>query len=120
MLGTEKIVAIASEVARTHLKAANVRQVLVEPASDSEGNDAVRITIVIPAGAATRLKGGAALDVLVQIHDSLRDAGEERFPLVEYATKAELESVGDPSPQPPVRSGRPAYRVSTHRAASAG
>jgi len=66
-----------------------------QPTVDSEGRDALRITIVIESGAAARIKGDAALDTLVQIQDRLREAGEERFPIVEYATKEELEESGD-------------------------
>ena len=55
----------------------------------------MRITIVIRPGAAAKIKGDAALDTLVQIQDRLRAAGEERFPIVEYATKEELEEGGD-------------------------
>jgi len=57
----------------------------------------LRITIVIPQGAAARLKGDAVLDTLVDIQNRLRNAGEERFPIVEYATEEELAS-GDTEP----------------------
>jgi hypothetical protein len=33
---------------------------------------------------------------LVQIQDRLREAGEDRFAIVEYATQDELEAGGDP------------------------
>jgi hypothetical protein len=66
-----------------------------EAAIGSEGQDAIRITIVIEPGAAAKPDGDAVLDTLVEIQDRLRDAGEERFPIVEYATEAELQDSGD-------------------------
>ena len=51
-------------------------------------------TIVIKPGSASRIKGDATLDTLVGIQDRLRAEGEERFPIVEYATKKELNASG--------------------------
>ena len=62
---------------------------------DSQGQDALRITIVIAPGAETRISGNAALDTLVGIRDQLRRAGEDRLAIVEYATKEELDAGGD-------------------------
>jgi hypothetical protein len=95
MLKRDEIVRIAREVATAHLTPQIVKDVLSEPASDSEGRDALRITIVIPPGSAAKLKGDAVLDTLVQIQNRLSEAGEERFPIVEYATEEELQESGD-------------------------
>lgn len=95
MLDPAKIVEIVGEVARSNLKSTSVTEVLVEPAIDSEGHEALRITIVVEPTAAARLKGDAVLNTLVQIQDRLQEAGEDRFPIVEYATKDELENGGD-------------------------
>jgi len=62
---------------------------------DSEGHEALRITIVIKPGSESRIKGDATLDTLVGIQDRLRSEGEERFAIVEYATKRELSAGGD-------------------------
>jgi hypothetical protein len=66
--------------------------------TDSQGHDALRVTIVIRPGAADKLKGDSVLDTLVEIQDRLREAGEERFAIVEYATQDELETGGDSQP----------------------
>jgi hypothetical protein len=79
----------------TNLGAANVDHVESEPTIDSEGQEALRITIVIPKGAVGRLSGDAALDTLVNIQQGLRKAAEERFPIVEYATQEELDALDD-------------------------
>jgi|SRR6266568_4360549 len=95
MLASDQIDQIVHEVAKANLTPTNVDRVLSESAVDSQGNDALRITIVIPPDAVARIKGAAVVDTLVQIQNRLRDAGEERFPIVEYATQEELEDSGD-------------------------
>jgi hypothetical protein len=95
MLGKNQILRIAGKVAKANLTHSNFSSLVAEPRIDSEGREALRITIVIKPGAVARISGDAALDTLVQIQDRLREAGEERFPIVEYATEEELEESGD-------------------------
>jgi hypothetical protein len=97
MLDPEKIVEIVEKVARSYLDPQNITKVLTEPAIDSAGHDALRITIVIEPGATTRICGDAVLDTLVQIQNRLQEAGESRFPIIEYSTRDELENSGDRS-----------------------
>ena len=93
MLDEKQILKIASEVAKANLSS-TFSSTASSTAVDSEGHDALKITIVIKPGAADKIKGDAALDTLVQIQDRLRKAGEERFPIVEYATQKELDEIG--------------------------
>ncbi|HXC14205.1 MAG TPA: hypothetical protein VNV39_15390 [Stellaceae bacterium] len=95
MLEPVKIVQIAEAVAKSKLTAGVVEGAQAAAVIDSEGREALRITIVIKSGTAAKLNGDAVLDTLVQIQDRLRAAGEERFGIVEYATKAELEAGDD-------------------------
>lgn len=95
MLDEKKIQEIAKEAATANLASANVSSVSSSTAVDSEGRDALRITIVIAPGAETKITGDAALNTLIRIKEHLRREGEERLPLVEYATKEELEAGGD-------------------------
>lgn len=95
MLNRDKIIQIAHRVAAAHLGGAIVDDVMSEPTTDSQGRDALRITIVIKPGSAAKLGGNAVLDTLVEIQQELRQAGEERFPIVEYATEEELQDSGD-------------------------
>ncbi len=74
----------------------NVVRVFTEPGTDSEGKDAMRITIVITPEAVTRIKGDALLDNLLEIHNRLSEAGEDRTPMVGYATEEELAEIDDP------------------------
>lgn len=53
--------------------------------------------MIAPEGAAS-ITGNAALDTLVQIQRRFSQEGEERFPIIEYATEDELQNSGDPEP----------------------
>jgi hypothetical protein len=94
MLEPAKISEIAGEVARAKLTPHVVREVRTEPVTDSEGDEALQVTIVIEPGAASKLNGDLVLDTLLQIQDRLQKAGEDRFAVVEYATQNELETGG--------------------------
>jgi hypothetical protein len=91
MLDREKIEEIAKKVAIANLTSASVSTVQSEPFIDSKGHEAVRITIVLTPESVASIDGKMTLNTLVQINNELQRAGEERFPLVEYATAAELE-----------------------------
>jgi hypothetical protein len=68
----------------------NVERVEWEPTTDTEGQDALKITVVITPGAIRRLDGNATLDALVKVREQLSEMGDSRTPIVEYATEAEL------------------------------
>jgi hypothetical protein len=77
------------------LASSNISSISSSTAIDSEGRDALRITIVINPGSEAKISGDAALDTLVGIQGRLRSEGEERFAIVEYATNEELSAGGD-------------------------
>jgi hypothetical protein len=95
MLDETKIRQIARDVATAQLSSENFSSILSSSVVDSEGHDALRITIVIKAEAVSKITGDAVLDTLVQIRNRLLKEGEERFPLIEYATEKELSESGD-------------------------
>ena len=95
MLDEARIAEIARLTARETLTAKWFEDVLVEPAVDSDGNDAVRITVIIAPAAVRRLGGEAVLQMLVKLRRRLDTEGETRFPIIEYATQAELAASGD-------------------------
>ncbi len=74
----------------------NVVRVELEPATDSTGHDALKVTVVIAPGATERLKNGATLDALVNLQKRLNEMREDRLPIIEYATEAELEQDAGP------------------------
>jgi len=95
MTSEKRIRQIVRQAATANLGSANFTSVISSTATDSTGHEALRITIVIKPGAETKIKSDAALDTVVQIQDRLRKAGEERFPLVEFATTEELRERGN-------------------------
>jgi hypothetical protein len=92
----EKIAEIAKRIATVRLSA--VCDTSSISTVDFQGRDAVRITIVLDPAAlgSIKSKGDAVLDTLVEINQALRNEGEHRFPIVEYATQEELNESGDP------------------------
>ena len=92
MLSQNEIDDIAKQVATANLSSTMVSSAISAPGFDSEGHDALRITIVLtPASSTAAIDGDKLLDTLVQIQEQLRKRGEERLPIIEYATTKELE-----------------------------
>jgi|SRR5689334_2435367 hypothetical protein len=98
MLQEDEIGKIAKAAATTTLGSQSFVTVLNAPTIDSTGNDALHITIVLTPGSTETVTGDRALNTLFQIRERLREAGELRLPIVEYATQEELaESDGSQS-----------------------
>jgi hypothetical protein len=83
--------ALAAELGKN-----NVIRVELEPATDTGGGAALKITVVIAPNAIKRLEKGAALDALVRLRERLRAMQDYRTPIVEYATEAELAQDAGP------------------------
>ncbi|MCW5557854.1 MAG: hypothetical protein KIT22_08485 [Verrucomicrobiae bacterium] len=97
MIADDKIREIAKQAAVRNLSPEVVQRVISEATEDSEGNDALKLTIVIAPGSAGGIKGDSLLDTLVQIHRDLSAEGEERLAIVEYATEEEMANGLDQS-----------------------
>jgi hypothetical protein len=91
MLDFLTIEKIATRAAKAQVADAGLERIVVAPAVDSDGRDALRITLVLKPEAVRALSGDAALDLLVSVQQELARRDEERFPIVEYATEAELQ-----------------------------
>ena len=76
-------------------RAALLRRVFSEATSDSQGDDALHITIVLKPGGADKISGDMALDTLVEIERALLEASEDRLPIIDFATEEELEASGE-------------------------
>jgi hypothetical protein len=96
MIDLERVSQISTDVAKANLGPQNVLRVVSEPTTDSEGTEALRLLIVMAPGLDEAVSDNAVVDTLVQIVDRLRDAGEERFPIIEYATEEELADIDSP------------------------
>jgi hypothetical protein len=93
MIELAKVNEVVKKAASAVLKRrAGVHRVFSEPAADSEGHEALHITIVLKPGAADKISGDMALDTLVEVDKALRGAGEDRFPIIDFATEKELQS----------------------------
>lgn len=73
----------------------NVVRVERQRAIDSWGREALKITVVIAPDAVPRLAENA-LDALVSLQKRLREMREDRTPIIEYATEAELAQNAGP------------------------
>jgi hypothetical protein len=80
----------------SHLGESNVVRIELQDTTDSLDRDALLITVVIPPDAIPRLKG-RVLDASVAVRKRLRDMGDDRTPIVGYATEAKLAD-GDAQP----------------------
>jgi hypothetical protein len=69
---------------------AGPRRVFSTPTVDSGGGDALYITIVLKSDAVDKISGDMALDTLVEVEKALRGRGEDRLPIIEFATEEEL------------------------------
>lgn len=95
MQSMDTLDALVKQVASQSLKGHVVAQVFSEPTSDSMGQDAVHITIVV-ADDDRNLSGDLALDTIVDIGQALQKAGEQRTPIISFTNERELESDVDP------------------------
>jgi hypothetical protein len=74
----------------------NVVRLNWEPTTDSRGQEALKVTVVIAPEATEKLKSGAVLDALVGLQKRLHEMGEDRIPIVDYVTEAELRQDAGP------------------------
>jgi hypothetical protein len=96
MLDMVEIDEIATKAALAVLQKERVARVFTTPTVDSGGNDALRVTIVLPDETADSMNGDLVLDTIVKIGDDLRLAGEDRLSLVKFATEDEVAADNDP------------------------
>jgi len=92
----EARIRLVRQALATELGDENVLRVELQPTTDYQGRDALKITVVIAPGATQRLKD-RVLDALVALQKRLREMGDSRVPIIEYATEAELAE--DDGPQ---------------------
>ena len=98
MLAIPLIAEIAQDVFRKALGSMRVEDVQVEPRTNSTGNDALRVRVIISSSAVEELKHGEATTTHFELGQRLELAGEEQFPIVEYATREELADDGASEP----------------------
>jgi hypothetical protein len=96
MLDMDTIKQFSTEIAKANFGAENVVRVESEPTVDFHGKEALDILIVITPALEENFNGDDLLDTLVQISDRLQRAGDDRFPIISYATEEELADIDSP------------------------
>jgi hypothetical protein len=91
MLELTKVDIIVKKVASTTLKRKAVR-VHSEPMADADGQEALRVTIVLKRDSIDQITGDMLLDTLTGVDQALQVAKDDRFPYIHYVTEEELGS----------------------------
>lgn len=73
------------------LPAAFVERALVSDSIDITGSDVLLVTFVLTQEGADQLTGDLYLDLLVDVQKCFEASGDSRFPIIGYATQAELD-----------------------------
>jgi len=99
MLDIDRITEIARNVYRQKLGPKRVEDVKVKATIDSQGDEALRVIVVIVPSALKYLRRGEEVSAArFEFGEQLERAGEGRFPIVEYATREELAADGGSGP----------------------
>lgn len=86
----------ALEIARKNFGAGNVVRAEVYPWVDSDGDDTWRVLIVVDPKIVDTISGDVVLNNIIELHNRLAEAGEDRMPFLQYATVEELMQSDDP------------------------
>ena len=85
---------IAEDAARRSLSTRSFLRAQIAPTTDSEGHDAIIVTLVINDLRSAPVSGDEAGDAILNVKQALQAAGENRSIIVDFATERELESDG--------------------------
>lgn len=93
--------ALVARVASASLGGHTITRVMSGPSVDLDGLNAVRVTIVL-SNDDIEVTGDAAMNTIVDLHQALQRAGDDRFPLVDFTTEEDLASDADLESEPSV------------------
>ena len=96
MLSLNEVNRVVDLAASAVLKPDKLSRVFSDYTTDSDGRDALLVTVVLRTDKAKEVTGDTALDTMVRIHHDLENSGEERLPIIGFATEAELEADASP------------------------
>ncbi len=86
MLEDPQVINLMKQVAAGIFPAKELLDVQSEPSSDQDGKDALRITLVLSDLVASQLTGEQLTNLMREIHDSLLEKGDDRFPHLYFRT----------------------------------
>lgn len=90
MLNDKNLQEIMRTILHDRLPDVELQTILTEPAIDSEGEDSLRITLVIPENSVEKISGDQALDLISDVQRALSAKGDNRLAVISYATPADL------------------------------
>ena len=90
MLNPSDIAEMVWDVARTQEIDDRFERIAAELTADSEGKDALSILMVLTPKGALTMTGDNLIELLSGIWDGLEDRGDERMPILRYATEEGL------------------------------
>jgi hypothetical protein len=96
MLELSKVDRVVDKAAAAALTKARVSRVFSSPTIDSDGHEALSVTIVVKRGRGDQITGASAGYAILRIGQDLLRAGEERLPIIYFVTEEELDDDGDP------------------------
>jgi hypothetical protein len=86
MLELPQIREMLKQIATGVLPARELLEIRTEPSVDAEGRETLRITLVLTEDAANTFTGEQASRLILDLRDGLLNKGDERFPVLYYAT----------------------------------
>ena len=92
MLDNKALTELVGTVIRRQFSDAVIHAVTVKPDVDHDGDDILRVTVVVQDGI-ERLDPRKVLDTSGNLWSELGNAGIESFPIVQYMTKADAARV---------------------------
>ncbi|MBA4161328.1 MAG: hypothetical protein C0515_04460 [Novosphingobium sp.] len=95
MLETLKLQELARRIFAKRLPSIQLDEVQAAQFTGSDGEPALRIKLVLTPESADAISGEDALKLLAAIRDELVQIGDERLPILEYATADDLPTEED-------------------------
>jgi hypothetical protein len=86
----------AEKAAERNLEKDVVNRIEITPFTNSDGNDSLRVLIVFEDASVDSVTGDQLLDLLLQLKQDFAEEGENRLPILEFATVSDLAEDGDP------------------------
>ena len=83
---------LLKRAAAKELGSNNVLRVITKPAVDSNGNGAIKVTVVVAENTIGKVANNAVLNALVGLRERLHEMRDDRTPIIEYATEKELKA----------------------------